>query len=123
MFMDIRKHVVQYMMLPRPYFLRKRWIPEYPDPQTGRYHALRYRAYPWYIPLKIFSFWHPSTWSVRITRRPQPRDIAQRYMPEGYLINEVGPDALRGKGAEDMEEQRQRLEMLKTRLGCPFGQW
>jgi len=44
-------------------------------------------------------------------------------MPEGYVISEVGPEALRGKGAEEMEKQKQRMESLKARSGCPFAQW
>jgi len=63
--------------------------------------------------------WHPSTWLGRFTRRPAEHS----YMPEGYVITEVGPEALRGKGAHEMEEQRQRMENLKAGSGCPFAQW
>lgn len=106
-------------MLPRPYFLRKRWIPEHPDPKTGRYHSLRYRAHPWYIQEKTYSMWHPFTWLRKFTRH----SAEHNYMPEGYVISEVGPEALRGKGAEEMEKQKQRMESLKARSGCPFAQW
>ena len=121
--MRIRKHVLRHLMLPRPHHLRKRWIPERPDPTTGKYHAIRYRAHPWYMPLQRRSSWWPSTWFADIMGRPQPADHDERYMPEGYLITEVGPKALRDTGREEMDEQKRRIQMLNPRSGCPFAQW
>ena len=56
---------------------------------------------------------------------PLPGDEGEKYFPQGYLVEEIGPDAKMGKGAEEMEKEKKRLEGLREAVvengGCPFG--
>lgn len=51
---------------------------------------------------------------------PVPGDEGDKYRPNGYKISEVGPDSMRGKGADYMRASKEKLvdERMK---GCPFG--
>lgn len=51
---------------------------------------------------------------------PVPGDEGEKYRPNGYTIPEVGPDSMRGRGADYMEASKEKLvgERMK---GCPFG--
>ena len=50
---------------------------------------------------------------------PVPGDEGDRYWPNGYKIAEVGPESMKGNGAEYMRASKERLlgERMK---GCPF---
>jgi hypothetical protein len=43
----LRKVVMTYLFLPRPYALRFNPLSEKPDPKTGRYHTNEYDGQPW----------------------------------------------------------------------------
>ena len=49
--------------------------------------------------------------------RPTPSDA---FKPQGYLIPEVGPKVLEGKGMAEFEEEKAKL-MAAGRGGCPFA--
>ncbi|KAK0104738.1 hypothetical protein ONS95_005008 [Cadophora gregata] len=44
----LRRFVLRYLALPRPYFMRVRELSDHPDLNTGRFHTNRYVAYPFY---------------------------------------------------------------------------
>ena len=115
-----RKYFLRYLALPRPEFRRKKYLPDGPSDQSGRYNAKEYLSYPWYVKPTVGSRWGPKAWITRILGRKLPGDDDNSYAPEGYLFEEIGPKAFVGKGAEEMNETRSRLTDMR-RGGCPFG--
>lgn len=121
--LQARKYFIRYLLLPRPYWLRKRWFSSEPDKATGKYHPARAIAHPWYIAPSVYSRWGPMAWITWLSGKPLPGDGGDKYEPEGYLLAEVGPSALKGKGGAEMKGERMRVEKLNMRVGCPFAKW
>lgn len=117
--LNARKYLLKYCFLPRPDFMRKQYIPTAPDSRTGRYNSVEYLSYPWYVKPSMKSRWGPRAWITWVLRRKLPGDDGNKYMPEGYTFDEVGPITLRGKGISDMDNTRARL-LEQRRSGCPF---
>ncbi|KAB5570441.1 hypothetical protein GE09DRAFT_707736 [Coniochaeta sp. 2T2.1] len=111
--LTMRKLVVRHLCPPRPERLRSLWLTDDPDPQTGKYHALRYVAHPWYVEPNLTGRWGIVAVLLRILRGVLPGDDA-KYHPEGYLIPELGPESMRGKGEAEMERTMSALR--KSRL-------
>ena len=115
-----RKILLRYTFLPRPEYMRKRYISSEPDSKTGRFNSIEYLSYPWYVKPSLRSRWGPRAWVTWILQRKLPGDDGNRYAPEGYTFDEVGPVALKGKGQAEMEATRLRLTH-ERRGGCPFS--
>lgn len=50
-----------------------------------------------------------------------PGDEGEKYRPEGYLLEEIGPEKMEGMGKEWMMQERAAVEG-KIREGvCPFA--
>lgn len=49
-----------------------------------------------------------------------PGDDDDKYASDGYLIEEVGPQAMLGKGRDAMEVNKAKLRTERTG-GCPFA--
>ncbi|KAI1261618.1 hypothetical protein F5Y18DRAFT_419416 [Xylariaceae sp. FL1019] len=113
----LRRNFVRYMCLPRPQWLRTQWFTDEKDRETGRYHPLRYIAHPWYMKPSLFSRWGPNALLTRLYGGVLPGDQGTTYHPEGYLISELGPSALVGKGLQEMNMTRTELG---KRRGCPI---
>lgn len=109
--------VVRFFLPPRS--KRKQYIPEHADPRTGRYNALEYLSYPWYVRPSLNNRWGPRAWFTWSIGRKLPGDDGNRYAPEGWTHAELGPKYLRGKGIKSMEKDQQRL-FAQDRGGCPF---
>ncbi|KAK3344917.1 hypothetical protein B0H65DRAFT_189556 [Neurospora tetraspora] len=95
------------------------------DPATGKYHFNVYELDPWYVKPTFWSRWGPSALLRRLSGAPVPGDGGSRYQPEGYSINEIGPEKLKGQGKEEIEEmvrdlERRRMELL-AKGGCTGG--
>ncbi|KAF6227091.1 hypothetical protein HO133_008532 [Letharia lupina] len=118
--LGVRKLLLRYLALPRPEMMRKHYIPSGPDQSTGRYNAVEYLSYPWYVEPTFSTRWGPRSWITRLVGRKLPGDDGNKYLPEGWTHTEIGPKALRGKGIEYMDEDRKRLNSRK-RGGCPFA--
>ncbi|KAK5172745.1 uncharacterized protein LTR77_002865 [Saxophila tyrrhenica] len=117
----IRKVVLRYLCLPRPYFLRERWWSERAS-ATGRYHAKQFISLPWYVKPTLWARWSPKAWLLRLVRSKVPGDDGGKYHPEGYIISELGPESHKGKGLAEMKATQVRLKDNKT-VGCPFARW
>ena len=113
----VRRFFLRHTFLPRPEFFRKRYISREPERATGRYSAREYLSYPWYVKPTWKRRWSPRAWFLRVIGRKLPGDDGSMYAPEGYLIEEVGPDSQKGLGAVEMEKTKLNLE---DRGGCPF---
>ena len=101
--------------------MHRHWFSEKPDAQ-GYLHAKRYTAHPWYVKPTFLARWGPAAWATRIRGGVLPGDDGTKYEPQGYRLSDLGPDAWKGKGAEDMDKSRLKLRE-STRLGCPYAAW
>ena len=90
-----------------------------PD-KNGRYHLTYYDAYPFYIKPSFSSRWGPTAWQKWLAGVPLPGDEGDKYMPQGYKIEESGPKSLFGKGAAEMKATKEKLDRERTG-GCPFS--
>lgn len=115
-----QKLLLRYLALPRPEMLRKHYIPSGPDPSTGRYNAVEYLSYPWYVKPTLSKRWGPKSWITRLLRRKLPGDDGNKYLPGGWTPAEIGPKALSGMGIKSMDEDRKQL-ISRKRGGCPFA--
>ena len=116
---DIRKILLRYFALPRPYFMRYRSLTDNPT-EDGMYFLTQYDACPYYVQPTWWGKWSPGAWMTWMMGLPLPGDEGEKYYPKGYRIRDVGPDNMRGKGLKRFEEMRSSLE--KTRTGsCPFA--
>ncbi|KAI3322672.1 hypothetical protein HD806DRAFT_544693 [Xylariaceae sp. AK1471] len=118
---SLRKYVLRYAFLPRPYFLRRVYNAEIPDPVTGRYQSQRWLGRPWYLKVSLFDRWGPVAWMLWANGNASNKifdDI--KFIPEGYLISDVGPANRVGKGHEEMRDNISALG-LKHPARCPFS--
>lgn len=115
----VRKFVLCYLTFPRPQFLRVHNT-TYETSQAGTYHMTVYEAHPYYVKPTFWNRFEPRAWKSWIMGLPVPGDEGDKYRPSGYKIPELGPEFMRGKGAEYMRASKERLvgERMK---GCPFG--
>lgn len=116
----LRKFLLRHFFLPRPYFLRRKYILESPDPLTGRYHVSRWRMHPWYAKPSWKNRWGPKSWLALVSSGDRPVVGESRFIPEGYLLREVGPQSSVGKGEGEMDET---IDLLREKNPgrCPFG--
>lgn len=114
-----RKLLLRYFALPRPDFLRNHWIDDMPN-RYERYFLFDYLAHPWYVRPSFAQRWGPRAWVTRLLGYKVPGDDGDKYSPQGYIITEIGPQHLSGKGKEDMDKIQTRLISL-DRGRCPFS--
>lgn len=105
-------------MPPRPGFMRKRNTTDTPTPQ-GTYHFKLMDAAPWYIKPTLWNRLGPSAWPARLMGLPLPGDENGRYWSNGYRIQDIGPNFMRGRGGDYVKGSKERT--VKIRMsGCPF---
>lgn len=114
-----RKLLLRHLSLPRPTFLQVHDTAVEADPKTGRYHLKSWQAQPWYVPKT--ARWGLQGWLTRLLPNGVlPGDDGDRYVSDGYRIEDVGPRAFVGKGLETIKAEKERLRGTRT-AGCPFG--
>ncbi|KAH8697338.1 hypothetical protein BGW36DRAFT_295709 [Talaromyces proteolyticus] len=117
---SLRKFILRYLTLPRPEFLRSLSFSEKPDPVTGTYHLLSWSAQPFYVKPTLWNRWlSPAALFFRILGLPVPGDQGDTFFPNGYHLDNVGPNTFSGKGKDFMEKQIKILE-VERRGQCPF---
>ncbi|KAI1339097.1 hypothetical protein F5Y15DRAFT_407405 [Xylariaceae sp. FL0016] len=114
----LRKWFVRYLCLPRPEWSGTKCFTDEKDQSTGKYHPLRYIAHPWYMKPSLSSRWGFRALLTRLYGGVLPGDEGAKYYPEGYLISELGPSALAGKGVKEMDLTRMKLGKVR---GCPMS--
>jgi len=114
--LNLRKLALRHLALPRPFFLRHNKVTEFPDAK-GRYHRTEYESEPWYMESNFRNRWGFQAWAKWLVGKPIPGNA---YKPQGYLIPEVGPKSLEGKGMKEFELTKDKL-MSDGRGGCPFS--
>ena len=117
--LDLRKYMLRFLSLPRPFFLAAKGTTEARS-KDGRFFLLNQDSAPWYIKPTLWNRYGPSTWMTRLMGLPLPGDDGNRYSPKGYTITEVGPDNLRGKGTEFLKAEKERVGKVRGG-GCPFN--
>ncbi len=79
-----------------------------------------YETQPWYVKPNFWNRYEPRAWKNWIMGLPVPGDEGDKYRPSGYKIPEIGPDSMKGKGADYMRMSKERLVGARMK-GCPFG--
>ncbi|KAK3615931.1 hypothetical protein LTR56_026296 [Elasticomyces elasticus] len=64
----------------------------------GRFNFEQYIAHPWYIRPTLYNRWSLNSWLIRMVGGSVPGDEGLKYYPQGYIVTELGPENLRGKG-------------------------
>ena len=84
----------------------------------GRLNLPRVRMHPWYILPTFKKRWGLSALSTRLRGGVLPGDD-DKFMPYGFLTQELGPMGLAGKGHDEVQEEVNRLK-ISGGNGCPF---
>ena len=117
--LSLRKVFLGYFCLPRPDWMRTSYISATTE-SNGRYSAKEYVSHPWYVKPTLTRRWGLSACLTRLLGRKVPGDDGDKYCPEGYIISQVGPESVRGKGMQDLEIDIGKITTQGVR-GCPFG--
>ncbi|PKS08645.1 hypothetical protein jhhlp_005034 [Lomentospora prolificans] len=118
-FMALRRFFIKYFHLPRPSWLEFSRITDDADPETGNYHMVFYFSQPWYVKPTWWNTCGPGALFTRLLGGLVPANDAP-FRPEGYKIEDLGPENLEGKGRPEMEAEMQRLRARRGG-GCPMG--
>ncbi|KAI0552353.1 hypothetical protein F4679DRAFT_87026 [Xylaria curta] len=102
LFISLRKVLLRHFFLPRLYFLRHHYIEENSDPLTNRYYVSRWRFHPWYAAPSFKDRWGVKAWIAWVAGKKGSGSTG-KFIPEGYLLPEVGPQEEIGRGLDDME--------------------
>ncbi|KAJ2998401.1 hypothetical protein NUW58_g326 [Xylaria curta] len=117
----IRKYILRYACPPRPYFLRRVYNADSPDPITNRYQSQRWLGRPWYVKTSLLDRWGLAAWMLWFNGTVSSMVFEDgKFIPEGYLIDDVGPVTHVGKGRDEMRDNVSALD-LKSPLRCPFS--
>ncbi|OJD37594.1 uncharacterized protein BKCO1_6000160 [Diplodia corticola] len=113
----IRAFLLRNFALPRPQFLRSQRMSDEPN-KDGRYYQLSYDVDPWYVDDSFSNRWALKSWLKWMAGKPYPGSAG--FKSEGYVLAEIGPKNLEGKGTEYVTQTKGRL-LEQGRGGCPFA--
>ncbi|KAF2174942.1 hypothetical protein K469DRAFT_724916 [Zopfia rhizophila CBS 207.26] len=107
---SFRKFSLRHICLPRPSFLAVKAVDDDPNPVSGLYNFNHVGFQPWYI--------EPTFGQPLGGRAPGTR--GDKYHPQGYNLQTIGPKPQEGKGIDEMMAT---VEYLKKRGSsqCPFS--
>ncbi|PVH81288.1 hypothetical protein DL98DRAFT_490331 [Cadophora sp. DSE1049] len=117
---NLRKFALRYLCLPRPSFLAVKAVEDHPDRPSGLYSFNHPNLRPWYVKPTVWTRWGPLALTLRLLGGKVPGDSGDRYHPQGYDLETIGPRPQEGKG---LDEMRTTVEFLKSRGSavCPFS--
>ncbi|KAK9343164.1 hypothetical protein V1522DRAFT_394617 [Lipomyces starkeyi] len=101
-------------------FMRVREVSDDPDPKTGRYHSKSCLSHPYYNKPGLLNRWGPEGWFVWALGGDVPGSKGDRYIPQGYLFEEVGPHIMKNKGLGETGAWEEKLRVERP-VGCPFA--
>lgn len=90
-----------------------------PDPKTGRMWLNNYLGHPFYNKPGFLNRWGPDAWLQKIFGGELPGDD-DRFIPQGYKFEEVGPDNVKNKGLGETAAWEQKISVERP-VGCPFA--
>lgn len=114
--LSLRGLCVRYFCLPR---MRAVSMTGTPADEPGYYWAKSWSIHPWYMKPTWWTRYGPAALVQKVTGQSNPGDHGDRYQPQGYSPELIGPAALRGKGAEFMEKEKKWLHGDGASR-CPF---
>lgn len=116
--LSLRRFFLRYLTLPR-IFPAKEFTGK--DPKSGRYNHINYLVHPFYVKPGFINRWGPTAWMTWTLGGivPGGKD-GKKYYPEGYSMEEVGPDRKRGQGKQEMGDFEQAIKSARP-YGCPFS--
>lgn len=116
---SVRRFCLRYLTLPRPHAMRVQASPDEADPVTKNYYQNSYLAHPYYNKPGFWNNWGPVAWFKWLSGGDLPGSKGSLFRPEGYRLEEVGPDSMKGKGGDEMRKIEERIR-LERPVGCPF---
>lgn len=124
----VRRFVLRYLALPR--FGVHRVSSAQADPVTGRVKLSEYITHPWYNAPTVWNRWGPMALLMRLAGGAVPGDSRENgkgevkggstYLPEGFLVSDLGPFNFMGQGKDETLAEMERLRSTRSG-GCPFG--
>ncbi|ERT00472.1 hypothetical protein HMPREF1624_03845 [Sporothrix schenckii ATCC 58251] len=136
----VRRFVLRHLTLPR--FGVYRVASAQANPATGRVQLNEYLTHPWYNAPTLWNRWGPMALLRRAVggavpgdARPADKDDrrgahredgrgrgkgGRTYLPEGFLVSDLGPFSFMGVGKEETAVEMERLRTIRTG-GCPLG--
>jgi hypothetical protein len=118
--MALRKLTLRHLSLPRPYFLRVENYTQDADPKSKTYYMINWSGQPYYVKPTLWNRWlSPSALFFRLLGLPVPGDEGDKYCPNGYHLDNVGPRRFENKGQDFIEKQMKDLKGMR-KGGCPF---
>lgn len=117
--LNFRKWTLRHLVLPRPQCFEYKRLDTNPSPEV-RHALFAWQGAPYYVKPTFWRRWSPEAWMTWMLGHPLPGDDREAHSADGYLIPDVGPKALSGKGEEYMKETKARLAKQHTG-GCPFA--
>ncbi|KAI9644459.1 hypothetical protein NHQ30_006480 [Ciborinia camelliae] len=117
-----RAFILRHLSLPRPSCLRVRQISPTSDHGSvdGRFHSTDYLVHPYYQKPGIWNRWGPMALATRLLGGFVPRWERTEWWPQGYRVEEVGPERSVARGLQEMRACEEELRRERTR-GCPFA--
>lgn len=107
---------VRYFCLPRMIAVSMTGVPA---EQPGYYWARSWSIHPWYMRKTLWSRYGPGALMRKLLGVSNPGEMGDRFQPQGYAPDMIGPPALRGKGVAFMEEEKKWLHGDGASK-CPF---
>ncbi|PHH62575.1 hypothetical protein CDD81_6890 [Ophiocordyceps australis] len=116
----VRRFVLRFLTLPRLFPLQPM---SDVDVKTGKVHHNRYLKEPWYVAPTFWARWGPTALSSRILGVMVPGQGGAEMKPDGFYVEDVGPQRTVGKGAEQMAVMRERIKKVADRVAneSPFA--
>jgi hypothetical protein len=112
----VRKTILRYLMLPRLFpvvFFEE-------DEKSGRINHMDYLVDPWYVRPTFWNRWGPLALITRSLGGKVPGHGGNKYNPQGYMFEDLGPVPRMGKGKDVTTEWEERLKK-ERHSGCPFA--
>jgi hypothetical protein len=115
----VRKILLRHFALPRPHFMAVEVVATTPNAH-GLYNFDHFNFQPWYKPTDFWSKWKPSSMLLQALGAKKPGSHGDRFHPQGYDLNTIGPAPQAGKGLDEMQTT---VAYMKSRgqAECPFA--